>query len=86
MADREIYKTTVTCTIGFSIASIDPKTGQPAAWEKSSVSIATESGTGYPSKEELSYMLHCQMTDAVDGCEEQLNTLANKIIELSGSR
>lgn len=86
MSEREVYKTIVTCEIGFSIASIDPRTGQQGAWEKSNVSISTESGPGYPSKEELSYMLSCQMNDAVDGCEEQLQTLANKIVELSENR
>ena len=72
---REIYKTIVTCSIGFSIESPD------GSWEKSNIGITTESGPGYPSESEMQIMLQAQMNDAVSGANEQIETIAKKIIQ-----
>jgi len=75
MAEQQVYKTDVTCSIGFSICSPD------GSWEKSSVSISSEVGPGYPTPEYMSYVLTQQMDDAVKACNKQIGEIANKIVE-----
>lgn len=75
MGKQEVYKTNVTCSIGFSIA--DPNNN----WEKSNVSISSDIGPGYPEAEMMQSVLKCQMEDATKACEEQIEAIANKIIE-----
>ena len=75
MAQQEVYRTEVTCSIGFSICSPD------GSWEKSSVSIASEVGPGYPTPDFMSYVMRQQMDDAVSGCNRQIEEIARKIVE-----
>jgi hypothetical protein len=75
----KVYKTTVNVSVGFSIEQVSPDGSH--AWEKSSVSIATESGPGYPTAEQIAYMGSVQMRDAVDMCDQQIVELANRAIE-----
>ena len=70
-----VYKTTVTCSIGYSIESPDK------SWEKSNVSISSEIGPGYPEANLMQAVLNQQLNDATRACEEQIQTIANKIIE-----
>ena len=71
-----VYKTNVTCSIGFSIQ--DPSSTN---WEKSNVSISSDVGPGYPDPELMQLVLKQQMADATKACEEQIEMIANKIIE-----
>ena len=50
-------------------------------WEKSDVSISSEVGPGYPSPQMMRFVIHQQMDDAVSGCDEQIETLAKRILE-----
>lgn len=72
---QEVYRTEVACTIGFSICSPD------GSWEKSSVSITSEVGPGYPTADFMSYVIKQQMDDATKGCNEQIESIAAKIVE-----
>lgn len=71
---QEVYKTEVTCSIGFSICSPD------GSWEKSSISISSECGPGYPTPDFMAYVMKNQMDDATRGCNEQIENIANKIV------
>lgn len=73
---QRVLSTRVTCQIGFSIQ--DPVSGN---WEKSDVSISSEVGPGYPSPQTMRSVIHQQMDDAVSGCDEQIETLAKRILE-----
>jgi hypothetical protein len=76
MAEQQgVYKTEVSCSIGFSIQSPD------GSWEKSNVSIKSDVGPGYPEPELMSYVAKMQMDDAVKICEEQIGSIASKIVE-----
>jgi hypothetical protein len=79
MADesRTVYKTRVTVHIGFSIEARGAD--GLSNWSKSGVSIETESGPGYPSQDEMQFMLSSQMADAVNGCNEEIGILAERI-------
>lgn len=74
----KVYKTRCTVNVGFSIEQTDAVGNH--SWEKSGVSIETESGPGYPSKETLAYMMGVQMRDAVDACDEQIAEIAKRVI------
>mgnify|MGYP006886777226 CR=1 FL=1 len=76
---QRVYTTRVTCQIGFSIQ--DPASGN---WEKSDVSISSEVGPGYPSPKMMHGVIHQQMADAVRGCDEQIETLARRILDKAG--
>lgn len=76
MEAQRVLSTRVTCQIGFSIQ--DPVSGN---WEKSDVSISSEMGPGYPSPQMMHSVIHQQMDDAVSGCDEQIETLAKRILE-----
>lgn len=76
MAEQQgVYKTEVSCSIGFSIQSPD------GSWEKSNVSIKSDVGPGYPEPELMAYVAKMQMDDAVKICEEQIGSIAGKIVE-----
>ena len=75
---RQVYKTVATVSIGFSVQD------EVGDWTKSNVSISTESGPGYPSQDEIAYIMSVQMQDCVRACDEQIGQLAAKIIERSG--
>lgn len=75
MSGQGVYKTTVTCSVGYSIESPDH------SWEKSNVTLASEIGPGYPEAELMQVVLRQQLDDATRACEEQIQTIANKIIE-----
>ena len=75
MPEQGVYKTNVTCEIGFSIMSPDQ------SWEKSRVAISSDVGPGYPSPELISAVLSQQMLDATNACEEQIGRIASKIVE-----
>lgn len=74
---RVVYKTHVTVNVGFSIESRNAD--GTANWEKSGVSIETESGPGYPSDEDMRFMLSSQMNDAVNGCNEEIGVIADRV-------
>lgn len=74
--EQRVLSTRVTCQIGFSIQ--DPVSGN---WEKSDVAISSEIGLGYPSPQTMRYVIRQQMGDAVSGCDEQIETLAKRILE-----
>ena len=76
MEAQRVLSTRVTCQIGFSIQ--DPVSGN---WEKSDFSISSEVGPGYPSPQTMRSVIHQQMDDAVSGCDEQIETLAKRILE-----
>lgn len=69
-----VYKTNVTCSIGFSVTDGEN-------WEKSNVSISSDIGPGYPDASLMQVVLRQQMLDATRACEEQIEHIANKIIE-----
>lgn len=76
MADQQgVYKTEVSCSIGFSIQSPD------GSWEKSNVSIKSDVGPGYPAPELMAYIAKMQMDDATKICNEQIESIASKIVE-----
>ena len=75
MSGQGVYKTNVTCELGFSIC--DPSQN----WEKSRVAISSDIGPGYPEPELMQAVLRQQLSDATKACEEQIETIANKIIE-----
>lgn len=77
---QEVYKTEVTCSIGFSICSPD------GSWEKSSVSISSEVGPGYPTPDFMTYVMKQQMEDATRGCNEQIQAIAEKIVKEARAR
>lgn len=72
---QEVYKTTVTCTIGYSIQSPDQ------SWEKSSVAISSEIGPGYPTKEFMTFVLKSQIEDTANACNEQIEEIAKRIVD-----
>ena len=76
MEAQRVLSTRVTCQIGFSIQ--DPVSGN---WEKSDVSISSEVGPGYPSPQMMRSVIRQQMDDAVRGCDEQIETLAKRILD-----
>ena len=73
---QRVLSTRVTCQIGFSIQ--DPVSGN---WEKSDVAISSEIGPGYPSPQTMRSVIRQQMGDAVSGCDEQIETLAKRVLE-----
>lgn len=75
MDSWQTYKTEVTCSIGLSIQSPD------GSWEKSNISIMTESGPGYPTEAQMAQLMQQQMADATKGANEQIEMIAKKIIE-----
>jgi hypothetical protein len=75
MADWHTYKTEVACSIGLSIQSPD------GSWEKSNISITTESGPGYPTEAQMAQLMQQQMADATKGANEQIEMIAAKILE-----
>lgn len=75
---RQVYKTVATVTLGFSLQD------ETGSWEKSSVSISTESGPGYPTEAEMAHMMRVQMSDVVRACDEQIGALAQKLVERTG--
>ena len=75
MADWQTYRTHVTCSIGLSIC--DPS----GSWEKSNISIETESGPGYPTAQQMQQLMQQQMSDAVAGANQQIEMIANKILQ-----
>ena len=74
---RVVYRTHVTVSVGFSIEARGAD--GMSNWEKSGVSIETESGPGYPSADEMRFMLSSQMNDAVDGCNDQIGIIAERV-------
>lgn len=76
MEAQRVLSTRVTCQIGFSIQ--DTVSGN---WEKSDVSISSEVGPGYPSPQMMRSVIRQQMDDAVRGCDEQIETLAKRILD-----
>lgn len=70
-----VYKTTVTVSVGYSIQSPDQ------SWEKDNVTIASEIGPGYPEASLMQAVLMQQFNDATKACEEQIQMIANKIVE-----
>ena len=74
MSGQGVYKTNVTCEIGFSITD-------GTNWEKSRVAISSDVGPGYPEFELMQAVLRQQMLDATKACEEQIENIANKIIQ-----
>lgn len=76
---QQVYRTEVECTVGFSIQSPD------GSWEKSGVSIKSEVGPGYPEPEFMSYVAKTQMSDAVKACDEQIESIARKIVDKARS-
>ena len=76
MADGQgVYKTNVTCEMGYSIC--DPS----GNWEKSRVAISSDIGPGYPEANLMQAVLTQQLADATKACEEQIQAIANKIVE-----
>ena len=75
MESRKVYKTTTTVSVGFSIQD------ENGNWVKSNVQIAAESGPGYPSKDEIGYMIAVQMQDACESCNDQIGEIAKKIVD-----
>ena len=75
MGEQGVYKTQVTCEMGFSIC--DPS----GNWEKSRVAISSDVGPGYPEANLIQAVLSQQMSDATAACEEQIQRIANKIVE-----
>ena len=75
MAEQGVYKTQVTCEMGFSIC--DPS----GNWEKSRVAISSDVGPGYPEANLIQAVLSQQMLDATKACEEQIQRIADKIVE-----
>ena len=75
MAQQGVYKTNVTCEIGFSIQS------PGGSWEKSRVCIASDVGPGYPEPELMAQVCKRQIEDATRACEEQIERIAGKILE-----
>lgn len=80
--DFKVYKTRVNVSVGFSIEQVAPDGSH--AWEKSGVSIETESGPGYPTAEQMVYIAGVQMQDAINACERQIEDIANRTIEKAG--
>ena len=78
MAEQGVYKTNVTCEIGFSIQSPD------GSWEKSRVCIASDVGPGYPQPELMAMVCRKQMEDASNACAEQIDMIAKKVVEQIG--
>lgn len=74
MTEQGVYKTNVTCEIGFSITD-------GTNWEKSRVAISSDVGPGYPEASLMQAVLRQQMLDATAACEEQIEEIANKIVE-----
>lgn len=74
MAEQGVYKTNVTCEMGFSIESPD------GSWEKSRVAISSDVGPGYPEVGLMQAVLKRQMDDAVKACETQISEIASKIV------
>lgn len=72
---QNVYKTQVTCELGFSIQSPD------GSWEKSRVCIASDIGPGYPDPALMAQVCRQQMSDATSACNEQIEMIANKIIQ-----
>ena len=75
----EVFKTYVTCEIGFSIAD------QNNNWSKSKVAISSEVGPGYPDKDFLAWVVQSQIADATNACNEQIEELAKRISETAHS-
>lgn len=75
-----VLKTRVKVSIGFSVEGDDGH--GHSHWEKSGVAIETESGPGYPEQEQMAALLHYQMMDAVDACDQQLAEIAQRTNEL----
>ena len=75
MSEQGVYKTNVVCEMGFSIESPD------GSWEKSRVAISSDVGPGYPEPSLIQAVLNQQMADATKACEEQIQRIADKIIE-----
>lgn len=71
--ERKVYKTVVTVDIGFSIQD------SAGNWEKSNVSVGTESGPGYPTEQEMRHIIEVQMGDAVAGCDKIIDALVAEI-------
>lgn len=71
----EVYKTAVTCEIAYSVQT------PSGDWTKSRVAITSEVGPGYPQKEFLAWVIKSQIADATQACDEQIETIANKIVE-----
>ena len=71
-----VYKTTVTVEVGYSVQ--DQRTGD---WVKPVVSIATEVGPGYPSPAMLGQLLRQQLSDAVSGCDDAIERMAQAVVE-----
>lgn len=69
-----VYKVSVTCTMNYSIQSVDK------SWEKSGVSITSEVGPGYPTPELMRSVMDRQMHDACDGCQQQIDEIAKRIM------
>ena len=74
MSNQGVYKTNVTCEIGFSITD-------GTNWEKSRVAISSDVGPGYPEPPLIQAVLSQQMQDATRACEEQIGRIANRIVE-----
>lgn len=74
---QEVYKTNVRCEIGFSIQD------QRGNWEKSTVSIASDIGPGYPEPMFLEQVLKQQIDDAANACNEQIENIAKKIVDVA---
>lgn len=75
MAEQGVYKTSVTCSIGYSICA------PGGDWTKSRVDITSDVGPGYPEASLMQAVLRQQMLDATAACEEQIEEIANKIVE-----
>ena len=75
MTQQGVFKTTVTCSLGISVET------PTKDWMKSNVSVSSEVGPGYPDAELMGVVLRQQMSDAERGCEEYIESLANKILQ-----
>ena len=80
MSNQGVYKTQVTCEIGFSVCV------NGTDWEKSRVCIASDVGPGYPEPDLMAQVCKRQMADATSACSEQIDFIANKVIQQANAR
>lgn len=71
----EVYRTDVTVEVGYSIQT------PSGDWQKNKVALTSQVGPGYPSKEFLAFVLKSQVEDATAACNEQIQEIANKIVQ-----
>ena len=77
---QEVYKTQVTCEVGYSICMPSASPGSPGDWVKNRVCISSDVGPGYPDATMMHSVLMQQINDATGACDEQIQQIANKII------